>query len=145
MIFNSNVKSSLLYGCETWNLPTLYANKIQAFVNRCLRHILKVFWPNTISNDVLWRKTHQPLIAETIKTRKYRWLGHTLRKPITNITRKVLEFNPQGSRRRGRPNNTWRRNTEKEIRDAGYTWNQIKCLAEDKVEWKKFVAALCSS
>lgn len=144
-IFNSNVKSTLLYSCETWNMSAMDARKMQSFVNRCLRRILRVFWPNTIRNEELWVKTKQPLITETIKTRKYGWLGHTLRKPPTNITRKALEFNPQGSRRRGRPNNTWRRNTEKEIRDAGYTWNQIKRLAEDKAEWKKFVVALCSS
>ena len=35
--------------------------------------------------------------------RRWGWLGHTLRKPNTNITRQALTWNPQGKRKRGRP------------------------------------------
>ena len=41
-LFNSNVKSVLLYGCETWRATQGVINKRQVFVNRCLRKILKV-------------------------------------------------------------------------------------------------------
>ena len=33
--------------------------KIQMFVNRCLRYILRIWWPNIISNKDLWRVTDQ--------------------------------------------------------------------------------------
>lgn len=143
-LFNSNVKSTLLYGCETWNLTCQEAQTIQSFVNRCLRRILKIFWPNTISNDELWFKTRQPMIVQTIKLRKYGWIGHTLRKPSTDITRKALDFNPQGSRRRGRPRNTWRRNVKNELMSENTTWEQMKAIAQDRVRWNSFVTALCS-
>ena len=38
-LFNSNVKSVLLYGCETWKTTQGVINKLQVFVNRCLRKI----------------------------------------------------------------------------------------------------------
>ena len=41
-IFNTNVKSVLLYACETWRVTKASNNKIQTFVNRCLRHVLRV-------------------------------------------------------------------------------------------------------
>ena len=41
-MFNTNVKSVLLYACETWRVTKASNNRIQTFVNRCLRHILRV-------------------------------------------------------------------------------------------------------
>jgi hypothetical protein len=37
------------------------------------------------------------------KRRKWRWIGHTLRKPTGSIEKSVLDWNPQGIRRRGYP------------------------------------------
>jgi hypothetical protein len=34
-----------------------------------------------MSNEELWHKTSQEPIAVEIKRRKWRWIGHTLRKP----------------------------------------------------------------
>ena len=41
-IFNSNVKSVLLYGCETWRTTQTMEQKIQTFFNTCLRGIHKI-------------------------------------------------------------------------------------------------------
>lgn len=35
-IFNSNVKTTLLYGSERWRITTTILNKLQTFTNRCL-------------------------------------------------------------------------------------------------------------
>ena len=50
----SCVKSVLLYGCETWLITSEIRRKIQTFVNRCLRYILRIRWPKIISNKDLW-------------------------------------------------------------------------------------------
>ena len=55
-IFNTNVKSVLVYGAETWRVTKNISAKVQAFTNRCLRDILGVRWPNTISNEDLLEK-----------------------------------------------------------------------------------------
>ncbi|CAH8553174.1 unnamed protein product [Heterobilharzia americana] len=36
-IFNTNVKSVLLYGSETWRVTKGISNKLQTFINNCLR------------------------------------------------------------------------------------------------------------
>jgi hypothetical protein len=41
-IFNACVKSVLFYGCETWLVTNEIQRKIQTFVNRCLRYILRI-------------------------------------------------------------------------------------------------------
>ncbi|VDO90887.1 unnamed protein product [Schistosoma margrebowiei] len=51
-IFNRNVKAVLLYGAETWRTTTAI-KKVQVFINSCLRKILNIHWPDTISNSLL--------------------------------------------------------------------------------------------
>ena len=93
-IFNSNVKSVLLYGAETWRTIKTTTNKVQTFINKCLRRILNIYWPDKISNKDLWTKTKQLPAADEIGRRRWRWIGHTLRKPASNTTRHALTWNP---------------------------------------------------
>ena len=144
-LFNFNVKSVLLYGCETWLTSESLLNKLQVFINRCLRKILRVWWPDTISNSNLWSKCKQLPIAIEIKKRKWNWIGHTLRKPTDEICRQALTWNPQGSRRTGRPKLTWKRCLEREIQDSGRSLGELKVLAKNRKRWKELVEALCST
>ena len=142
-IFNSNVKAVLLYGSETWFLNKNLEDKIQVFVNKCLRKILKIFWPNKISNQELWKKTGQEKMSDEIKKKKFRWLGHTLRKDKDDITKYSLKWNPQGQRKRGRPKNTWRRQTNKEIVELDLA--DVEATAQDRRKWRKIVSGLSST
>lgn len=143
-LFNTNVKSVLLYGCESWAYTRTRINRIQVFVNKCLRSIFRIFWPNTISNADLWNKADQQPIENQIIKRKWGWIGHTLRRPNDDIARTALEWNPQGSRRRGRPNISWRRAVLKEAESTGLSWSQLKQTATNRSRWRTIVDALCS-
>ena len=68
-IFNSNVKSILLYGSETWRTTSNINSKLQTFFNHCLRRILRIFWPNHISNINLWERTKQEAIDIQLRRR----------------------------------------------------------------------------
>jgi hypothetical protein len=65
-----------------------------------------------------------------LKRRKWRWIGHTLRKPKYNITRQALQWNPRGKCERGRPRNTWRRHLIAEMEIEGYRWRLVGLLPE---------------
>ena len=144
-IFNSNVKSVLLYGAETWRTTQATTKRIQTFINSCLRQILRIHWPERISNTELWRSTEQQPSEREVLKRKWRRIGHTLRKPCDNITRYALKWNPQGKRKRGRPRNTWRRDLDADTKSTGYSWTQLEKIAQDRVRWKAVVDGLCSS
>ena len=97
--FNSNVKAVLLYGSETWRTTKATTKRIQTFINSCLRRILHIHWPETITNKELWVRTGQTAAEEEIKRRRWRWIGHTLRKRQDTITRQALTWNLQGRRK----------------------------------------------
>jgi len=135
-IFNTNVKAVLLYGCETWKNSKYITTKLQVFINKSLRKILRIFWPHQITNNELWKHTKHPRIYLQIRKCKWGWLGHTLRKPMENITRQALEWNTQGKWSRGRPKNTWRRAALAEAKGVKKTWAEIKCIARNRVSWR---------
>jgi hypothetical protein len=143
-LFNACVKSVLLYGCETWFMTNKTTQKLQAFVNRCLRNILGIWWPRIITNQELWEKTGQSDINVDveIKRRKYGWIGHTLRKSRNEICDSVLEWNPQGKRSRGCPKATWRRTVMKE--SGRKSFGELRASANNRVRWRSFVDGLCS-
>ncbi|VDP34347.1 unnamed protein product [Schistosoma mattheei] len=58
-IFNTTVNTVLLYGAETWRTAKAITQKIQVFNNSCLRKILRIRWPDTISSNLLWERANQ--------------------------------------------------------------------------------------
>jgi hypothetical protein len=93
-IFSTNVKSVLLYACETWKTTNQIIRKLQIFVNKCLRRTMKIKCTDKITNEELWRITQQKSIENQIKRRKWNWIGHTLRKETGAVEKITLDWNP---------------------------------------------------
>ena len=141
-IYNSCVLSTLLYGSECWRMTKHDADKLSAFHTTCLRKILRIFWPNRISNKDLLKRCHTEDLETLITRRRWRWIGHVLRMEPDAIPKVALRWTPEGTRRRGRPRQIWRRTIEAEMREKGKTWAEIQRLANNRDQWKIFVAAL---
>ena len=139
-IFQSNVLSVLLYGCETWKMNEADEHKLDVFVNSCLRKILKIFWPNRISNQRLHEITGISKVSMEIRLRKWRYIGHILRKDHNCHERIALRWTPDGKRRRGRPKETWRRTAERERRTLGFnSWEAAAAVAKDRNRWRNLI------
>ena len=52
-LYNSCILSVLLYDSECWRMTDENINRLSSFQNTCLRKIMKIFWPNKISNKDL--------------------------------------------------------------------------------------------
>jgi len=97
---------------------------------------MNVKWTGKITNEELWRISHQNSVENQIKRRKWNWNGHTLRKETGAIEKTALDWNPRGYGRRGSPKRTWRRATEDGIRNTRRLWNEVNA-------WQLFMVALC--
>jgi hypothetical protein len=93
---------------------------------------------------MLWEKTGEKPIELQIKKRKWKWLGQNIRRDGNAVERTVLDWKPQGMRKRGRPKKTWRRSVIEEVHTKGRTWTEMKRLAVDRSHWRSFMEALCS-
>ena len=112
----------------------------EEIANRCLRRIKKIFWPY---NEELWAQTSCPNISPQIRGRKWRWLGHTLRKKDGEISKGALRWNPQGKRRRARPKKTWKGQLTEEMKGLNLSWAEVEAQARKKEEGRSLVRGLC--
>ena len=143
-LYRSNVRSVLLYAAETWRTTRQIESKLRGFEGRCLRRILGIWWEQRVTNKEIQTRTGINCIVEEVQRRRWKWLGHILRMDKKRHPLIALHWNPQGQRGRGRPRGTWRTTVDSERIEAGKTWNELKWLAQDRVEWRCFVGDLCS-
>ena len=118
--------------------------KTAQVLHLCLRSILGVHYPERIRNEDLWQRTGQEPVTGEIQRRKLGWLGHVLRRDAGNPTRIALGWNPQGTRKRGRPAHTWRRELDKEMKEMELSWVDLTRKAQDRDEWRAVVRGLYS-
>jgi hypothetical protein len=88
--------------------------------------------------------TKQEPVTAQIRKRKWRWIGHTVRKPEESIEKAGLDWNPQGIQRCARPRKTWRRSVEEEISKKGKTWRRGEGVGKGQNKIENFTSALCS-
>ena len=93
----------------------------------------------------LQKQTKQEDIRTLVTKRRWRWIGHVLRKGNNNIARIAMRWTPEGKRSKGRSKTTWCRTVEKGLRELNYSRSTIEKLAKDRQRWKDFVAALCAT
>jgi hypothetical protein len=105
-------------------------------------YIMKIWWPMVISNEKLQEMTSVMNINKEIRKRKFGWIGHTLRKDDSEPCKAALQWNPQGTRGRGRPRNSWRRTT---LNESGKdSLSDLRFIARNREGWRRFVDNLCS-
>ena len=131
-IFKSNVLSVLLNATESWKVTKGICHILEVFQNKCLRRILHIFRPNNISNAELDERTGMLPISLEVKKIRWRWIGHVNRMPPTSIPRVTMHWTTAGTRRRGRPKETWGRSVEREMKALGWSWGQVAKLAMDR-------------
>ncbi|VDO52650.1 unnamed protein product [Schistosoma margrebowiei] len=132
--------SSVKHICQqqtwrTWRTTTTTIKKVQVFINSCLRKILNIHCPDIIGNSLLWERTNQLPAEEEIRKRRWKWIGHTLRKSSNCITRQTLTWNPEGKRKRGKLKKTLRREIKADMKRMNNNWKELERIAQDRVGW----------
>jgi hypothetical protein len=81
-------------------------------------------------------------MATIIIKRRWKWIGHVLRKEPDGITKRALYYTQEGKGKRGRPKVTWRRTVEAEMMHLKESWNSLQKTATDRHRWRALVIAL---
>ena len=79
-IYRALVKSILLYNCGTWGVTKTEEQKMDAFHRKQLRRLLGIKYPTRISNQKLYAETGEQPISETMRSARWKLLGHILRR-----------------------------------------------------------------
>ena len=89
-LYQSCILSTLLYGSECWKMTEQDQTKLSTFHTKCFRRILRVFWPNTISNAEILRNCYRLVMATILQRRRWKWIGYVIRKDNTYHTKIAL-------------------------------------------------------
>ena len=144
-IFNSNVVSILTYASESWKMTKDIESKLNAFENRCLRKIMNIKWNEFRRSDEIRDMSGQPLVTTVIRKRRWRYVGHTLRRNDQRISKQALKWDAKGSRKRGRPKETLKRTLLREAGNIGLSsMEEIERVAQDRAVWRNYLQALCN-
>ena len=92
-LFKSVIIPTLLYGSETWNLLTHHTQRLQVFVNKCLRIITRTFLWEEMRNTQLRNLTKIERVDVLIQKRRLQWLGHVERMSNERLQKKLGEQN----------------------------------------------------
>ena len=114
---------------------------LDKFFHKSLRSLLNINWTMFVSNLEIRRRTNMELISETVRKRRWRWIGHVLRMDRTEHARTAITWKPDGRRKPGRPKTTWRRMVEKEMKSMGMnTWEDAGRVAKNRALWRNLTS-----
>ena len=143
-LYKTLVKPVLMYGCEMWKMNKCDENNV--FQSRCLRRIFKIRWQERTTNKEVLKMAEIENLSEDVRRRRWKFIGHIMRKEPNNDRRTALTWAPEGRRKRGRPRTTWRRTAEREMEKAGWKkWSEVQMAAADRHGWRDCVEALCAT
>ena len=76
-IFNSNVHSVLLYGCETRRMTKANEKKLDVFLHESLCRTLNIYWPMRITNEEIRIRAGIEPISKQVARRRWTRLRMT--------------------------------------------------------------------
>jgi hypothetical protein len=74
-------------------------------------------------------------IVEVIEEKQLRWFGHVERMPGNRLPVKILEWEPEGTRRKGRPKERWIDGVRRSMTSHGLTEEDTR----DRDRWRNLV------
>jgi hypothetical protein len=126
----------------TWKNSNSITAKLPVFINEFLRKVLRIFWPDQITDSELWKRTKQPRTDLMIRKREWGWPGHTLRKLSNDIARQALEWNPKANGAEG-GRGTWQRVVLEGAKGVKKTGQRIKVMPRIECDggflWKPYI------
>jgi len=127
MIYNSMVKSVLIYGAETWSVYEDGRRRINATEIDALRRSARISKLDKKTNEYIRGKMDaQDMIVDDITRKQLTWYGHVERMDPTPLPKIMIHWKPEGRKQRGRPERTCKDGiytamNERDLRMGG--WN----------------------
>lgn len=89
-LYRAYVESTMLYNIGCAGFSAAGWDKLDAVQRRHLRGMLRVYWPNQLSNSEVYTRTAVERWSVTACRRRWQQLGHVLRLPPTTPARQAL-------------------------------------------------------
>jgi len=134
----------LLYDSDTWTWSVTEASRqrLDAFDQWCLRHILRV--PYTAHFTNVRSQTNQPPVSSLIQQRRFKLFGYIARAAASQDHSRALRASTDRipvdwHRPRGRPRQSWLRTIESDLKPLNPGLHPALRRATDRPSWRRIV------
>ena len=156
-VYEAMVVSVIMYNCSSWTATKEVLKELDVCHRNHLRQILKIHYPNKISNEKLYDICSTKPLSERVKIARWKMLGHILRSPVNSPAALALSFAVEKSTelkgRRGRPQNNLLTTIRNDISRIHLSDNQhlqqrvclkkssdlelLRLVASNREDWRK--------
>ena len=128
----SLIKSSLLYGSETWRLTENNKRRVEATEMDALRRSSRISRKDRIRNVTIRQQIGlEETIIKEIEQNQLTWYGHVQRMAEGRLPKIALKWMPKQRRIRGRPKKNWKEGIKKAMHERNLNEGQW----EDRKQW----------
>ena len=122
------VRTSLIYGAETWVLKKAQGNKFEVAEMRMQRWMCGVTKLDKIRNERIRGATKVGEITKKVQERRLKWYGHVMRKEEHHVGRRAT-----GRRKRGRSKRIWLDKVKDDIKEKVLSADEVY----DRTTWRR--------
>ena len=141
-VYETLVKSVLLYNSETWTLKEKDKSRLRVFEMTCLLKIERVTRDRIRNEEIRGRLHVQQDIVGDIAKRRLRYFGHIPRMDNGRYPKIAFNGYVHGQRRRGRPKKRWSDVVRADCNFMGMTVNSAARNSSDRDGWRKSIEEL---
>ncbi|KAI8498339.1 hypothetical protein Bbelb_242830 [Branchiostoma belcheri] len=131
-VFNSCVRSVLLYASETWPVTAEDMKRLARSDRAMVRWICSRRLADCQSTEQLRRRLGVHNIQDTVRYNRLRWYGHLQRMDRDRWPKRILTLDVEGPNPRGRPRRKWYDN----VREDFHHLNLDKIDPQDRGKWR---------
>ena len=113
------VRPAMLYGSETWASRRSDEKRLDVTEMRMLRWAFGITRRDQVRNEHIRGSMRIAKISNRVKESRLRWFGHLRRRENNHPTRRIMNLEPPGRRRRGRPYLRWQDCVNRDMREIG--------------------------
>ena len=130
------IRSTLIYGSETWALTESEKAALNRTELRMLRWIMGTSDPSKAEEHVR-NASNVEKVEEVIRARRLQWYGHVSRMKENCWVKQCMNLDVEGKRPRGRPLKRWQDLIKADMKQRRTTQE----AAQNRTEWRAVVRA----
>ena len=132
LIYQTVIRPTLLYGCETWPMSVKDERRMATTEMRMVRWAMGVSLLEHRRNEEILEEAKVEQIATVMRRRRLEWFGHVKRRDETENNRAVVDMKMEGKRPRGRPKLRWKDTVKRDMK----AWRIKEEWATDREKWR---------
>jgi hypothetical protein len=129
--YSALIKSSLLYGSETWRLTENNKRRVEATEMDVLRRSSRISRKERIRNVTIRQIGLEETIIKEIEQNQLTRYGHVQRMAEERLPKRAIKWMPKQERVQGRPKKNWMEGIRKVMNER----NLIEGQWEERKQW----------